>query len=80
MIYYEISFPVTRIFKYSFVKTSLLMTFIFISISSKTSNVFENKLQVFERSDCTITVHKDLYYNKLNETQQRYHTKSKNFK
>ena len=68
MIYYEISFPLTRIFKNNFVKISLLMTFISISISSKTSNIFENKLQVFERSDYAITVHKNLYYNKLNET------------
>ena len=48
MIYYEISFPLTRIFKNNFVKISLLMTFISISISSKTLNIFENKLQVFE--------------------------------
>ena len=41
------------------------MTFISISISLKTSNILENKSQVFERSDCTITVHNDLYYNKL---------------
>ena len=65
MIYYEISFPLTLIFNYNFVKISLLMTFISISISLKTSNIFENKSQVFERSDCTITVHNDLYYNKL---------------
>ena len=65
MIYYEISFPLTLIFNYNFVKISLLMTFISISISLKTSNVFENKSQVFERSDCTITVHNDLYYNEL---------------
>ena len=65
MIYYEISFPLTLIFNYDFVKISLLMTFISISISLKTSNVFENKSQVFERSDCTITVHNDLYYNEL---------------
>ena len=37
--------------------------FISTSISLKTSNVFENKSQVFERSDCTITVHNDLCYN-----------------
>ena len=43
----------------------LLMTFISISISLKTSNILENKSQVFERSDCTITVHNDLYYNEL---------------
>ena len=38
-----------------FVKILLLTTFIYIYISSKTSNVLENKLQVFERSDYTIT-------------------------
>ena len=65
MIYYEISFPLTLIFKYNFVKILLLMTFISISISLKTSNILENKSQVFERSDCTITVHNDLYYNDL---------------
>ena len=63
MIYYEISFPLTLIFKYNFVKILLLMTFISISISLKTSNILENKSQVFERSDCTITVHNDLCYN-----------------
>ena len=65
MIYYEIYFPITLISNYSFEKISLLMTFISISISLKTSNIFENKSQVFERSDCTITVHNDLYYNEL---------------
>ena len=35
------------------------------SISLKTSNILENKSQVFERSDYTITVHNDLYYNEL---------------
>ena len=63
MIYYEIYFPLTLIFKYIFVKILLLM--LFISISLKTSNILENKSQVFERSDCTITVHNDLYYNEL---------------
>ena len=63
MIYYEISFPLTLIFKYNFVKVLLLMTFISISISLKTSNILENKSQVFERNDFTITVHNDLYYN-----------------
>ena len=61
MIYYEISFPLTLIFKYNFVKILLLMTFISIFISLKTSNVLENKSQVFE----TITVHNDRYYNEL---------------
>ena len=65
MMYYEISFPLTLIVNYNFVKNSLLMTFIFISISLKTSNIFENKSQVLERSDWTITVHDDFYYNKL---------------
>ena len=38
------------------------MTFIYIYISLlKTSNNLENKSQVFERSDCTITVHNDLW-------------------
>ena len=59
------SFPLTLIFKYIFVKILLLMTFIYIYISLKTSNILENKSQVFERSDCTITVHNDLYYNEL---------------
>ena len=63
MIYYEISFPLTLIFKYIFVKIFLLM--MFISIPLKTSNILENKSQVFERSDCTITVHEYLYYNEL---------------
>ena len=63
MIYYEISFPLTLIFKYIFVKILLLMTF--ISISLKTSNILENKSQVFERSDCTITVRNYFYYNEL---------------
>ena len=43
----------------------LLMTFISIPISLKTSNILENKSQMFERSDCSITVHNDLYYNEL---------------
>ena len=55
MIYYEISFPLTLILRYIFVKTVLLMIFISISISLKTSNILENKSQVFERSDFTIT-------------------------
>ena len=46
-------------------KILLLMMFFSISISLKTSNILENKSQMFERSDCTITVHNDLYYNKL---------------
>ena len=65
MIYYEISLPRTLIFKYNFVKVLLLMTFIYLSISLETSNIFENKSQVFERSDWAITVHNDLYYNEL---------------
>ena len=47
MIYYEISFLLTLIFNNNFVKISLLMTFISISISLKTLNIFENKSQVF---------------------------------
>ena len=60
MICYEISFPLTLIFKYNFVKILLLMTFISLSISLKTSNILENKSQVFERSDYTITLHNEL--------------------
>ena len=65
MIYYEISCPLTLIFDYNFVKIPLLMTFISISISLKTSKMFENKSQVSERSDRTSTVRNDLYYNEL---------------
>ena len=65
MIYYEISFPLTLIFKYNFVKILLLMTFISISISLKTSNILENKSQMFERSNCAITVHNNLYHDEL---------------
>ena len=36
-----------------------------ISISLKTFDILENKSQVFQRSDCTVTVYNDLYYNKL---------------
>ena len=65
MICYEISFPLTLLFNHNFVKISLLMTFISISISLKISNIFENKSQVFERSGWTITVHNNPYYNEL---------------
>ena len=50
MIYYEICFPLTLILRYIFVKILLLMTFIYISISLKTSSILENN---------------DLYYNEL---------------
>ena len=43
----------------------LLLIYISISISLKTSNILENKSQVFERSDCTITAHNDLCHNEL---------------
>ena len=65
MMYYEIYFPFTLIFKYNFVKILLLMKFISMSISLKTSNILKNKSQLFERNECTITVHNDLYYNEL---------------
>ena len=57
-----ISFPFTLIFKYNFVK---ILLFISISISLKTSNILENKSQVFEICDCMITIHNDLCYNEL---------------
>ena len=44
----------TLVFKYMFVEILLIMMFIYISISLKTSNILENKSQIFERSDCTI--------------------------
>ena len=65
MIYSEFSF-LTLIFKYDFVKI-LSMKFISISSSLKTSNILENKSQVFGRSDCTITVHNNLFYNEFNK-------------
>ena len=40
MIYYEIYFPITLMFNYSFVKISLLMTFISISIQLKNFKYF----------------------------------------
>ena len=34
-----------------------------MNIIIKNSNILENKLQeMFERNECTITVHNDLYY------------------
>ena len=65
MIYYEISFALTLILKYNFVRILLLMTFISISISLTTSYIYENKSHVFERSDFTITTHNDLCYKEL---------------
>ena len=67
MVYFllENDITLTLIFNYNFVKISLLMTFISISISLKTSKIFENKSQLFERSDSTTTVHNDLHYNEL---------------
>ena len=58
----------------------LLMTF--ISISLTTSNIRENKSQVFERNDCTITIHNDLCYNelKIEIKLSRDITKQKNVK
>ena len=41
MIYYEISFPLTFIFKYNFVKFLLLITSISISVSLRTSDIPE---------------------------------------
>ena len=66
MIYNGISFLLTLVFKYNFVKVLLLMTFISISISLKLQ-IFLNRYssQVFKRSDCTITAHNNLYYNEL---------------
>ena len=43
--------------------SSLLLGHFFLS--GKYSNILENKSEVFERSDCTITVQNDLYYHEL---------------
>ena len=72
------SFPLTFIFKYIFVKI-LLMTFFYISILLKTSNILENISQVFESLKVIAKLHNDPYYNELgnlNETKQRYGIKS----
>ena len=41
------------------------MTFTSISISLNTPNILENKSQVLTRSDWTITVHNNIYYNQV---------------
>ena len=78
-IYYGISFPLTLIFKYDFVKILLLMTFIFISISLQ--------LQIFLKINhrCLKEAIAQLLYimiviimNLKFKTQQRYYIKSKN--
>ena len=53
VIYYEISFILK------------ILLLIFSSTSLKTWNMLENTSLMFERSDCTITVYNDLYYNEL---------------
>ena len=63
MIYYEISIPLTLILRYIFVKILLLMTFIYISVSLKTSNILENKSQCLK--EVIAQLHNDLYYNEL---------------
>ena len=52
LIYYEVSFLLTLIFKY--ISVEILLSYIYIFISLKTSNILENKSQMFERGDCTI--------------------------
>ena len=64
-IIWNLFFFLTLVFKYSFVKILLLMTFISISISLKTLKFLENKWNAFEISDFTIIVHDGLYYNEL---------------
>ena len=46
-------------------KIWLLMAFISIFISLRTSKIFENKSQVFERSDWAVTVNNDFYCNEI---------------
>ena len=62
MIYYEISFPLTLIFKYIVVRILLIMTFIYIYISLKTLNILEIKSHVKE---VIAQLHNDFYYNEL---------------
>ena len=52
LIYYEVSFLLTLIFKY--ISVEILLSYIYIFISLKTSNILENESQMFERGDCTI--------------------------
>ena len=40
-------------------------TLLLLSILLNILNILENKSQVFESRDCTITIHNDLYYNEL---------------
>ena len=62
MLYYETSFALNL---YVFVKILCSMTFISISLKSFLRDIPENKPKVFEISDCTTTVHNNLYYNEL---------------
>ena len=62
MMYYEISFPLTLVLRYIFEKILLLMTFLYISISLKTSNILENHRCLKE---VIAQLHNDLYYNEL---------------
>ena len=63
MIYYEIFFPLTLILRYIFLKILLLMTFMYISISLKTSNILENKHRCLK--EVIAQLHNNLYYNEL---------------
>ena len=62
MIYYEIYFPLTLIFKYIVVRILLIMTFVYIYISLKTSNILEIKSHVKE---VIAQLHNDFYCNEL---------------
>ena len=62
MVYFEISFPLTPILIYIFVKILLLMTLIYISISLKTTNMLENHRCLKE---VIAQLHNELYYNEL---------------
>ena len=61
---YEISFPLTFIFKYVFLKILLVMTFIYIYISLKTSNILEKKNHRCSK-EAIAQLHNDLCYNEI---------------
>ena len=63
MLYYEISFPVSLIFKYIFVEMLLLMAFIYIYISWKTSNILKINYRCLK--EVIAQLHKDPIHNEL---------------
>ena len=62
MIYYEISFPFTLIFKYIFCENFIINDFYLHLHFIKTSNVLENKSC---EKEVIAQLHNDLYYDEL---------------